>query len=471
MNDCGDELDQLPVLQHCLMRLWDRAGGASPERPRRVTRRTYDDIGRMTEALSRHADEILRQCAGKELAVEQTFRALSELDREGRAIRRALRFDKLLAETGVAESDLRAVLDKFRAPTCSFLVPPPSAAPTLAADDRVDIGHETLLRRWKQLAGESEIAPAANGRPAKGWLPAEQADGQHYRTLASLLDGEASGEMATLKDPEREKRWWDSLPRTAAWADRYGGNLAGVRKLIDDNIVAKQRQREAEQQAKRSRWIGWAATAAFAGLAVAVIGWQAFESNEQQQEASSIGAMHAAKELLDQFLDGFIKGNITEGGSRTLAELVGNFVSKVKGSSESPDAQKLWVQTLNVESDLSANFAESGKALDLARQAKKAAEVLAGDYPKDPEALQAKFESLLRVGDAILLQPGTTEAYDTAFQEYNDALAEARKLQQLDPGEKPIDDDAKIHLKLGDVYKNRAKQSLDDALREYRRVA
>jgi len=25
ITDCGDELDQLPVLQHCLMRLWDRA--------------------------------------------------------------------------------------------------------------------------------------------------------------------------------------------------------------------------------------------------------------------------------------------------------------------------------------------------------------------------------------------------------------------------------------------------------------
>ena len=26
LNDCGEELDQLPVLQHCLMRMWDRAG-------------------------------------------------------------------------------------------------------------------------------------------------------------------------------------------------------------------------------------------------------------------------------------------------------------------------------------------------------------------------------------------------------------------------------------------------------------
>ncbi len=74
LNDCGDELDQLPVLQHCLMRLWDRAGAASADRPRRLTRQTYDDVGRMTEALSRHADEILRLCAGKELAVEQRCR-------------------------------------------------------------------------------------------------------------------------------------------------------------------------------------------------------------------------------------------------------------------------------------------------------------------------------------------------------------------------------------------------------------
>jgi hypothetical protein len=44
INDCGDELDQLPVLQHCLMRLWDRAGaraqpdrGASPSRPTTIS--------------------------------------------------------------------------------------------------------------------------------------------------------------------------------------------------------------------------------------------------------------------------------------------------------------------------------------------------------------------------------------------------------------------------------------------------
>jgi hypothetical protein len=232
INDCGRELDQLPMLQHCLMRLWDRASKDSAGRPPRIVRSTYEDIGRMAEALSRHADEALEQCGGRGLAVQQTFRALSELDREGRATRRPLRFDRLVAESGVPEDDIRAVVDRFRAPDCSFLVPPLSAPVQLVIqpEDRVDIGHESLLRRWKRLAGSS--------RGEVGWLALEQADGQHYRTLFSLLDGE----RAILTDPERTKSWWDSLPRTAAWADRYGGRFDEVRKFIADSIRDKRRK-------------------------------------------------------------------------------------------------------------------------------------------------------------------------------------------------------------------------------------
>ncbi len=315
INDCGDELDQLPVLQHCLMRLWDRAGAASSERPRRLNRQTYEDIGRVAEALSRHADEILRQCAGRDLAVEQAFRALSELDREGRAIRRALPFKKLLAETGVSEGDLRAILDSFRAPTCSFLMPPPSVAPVLAADDRIDIGHETLLRRWRQLAGETEKVEASTGRPALGWIQEEQKDGQQYRTLVSLIEDNAGGEVSVLAEPERKKQWWDSLPRTPAWADRYGDKFDDVKKLIDDNIAAKQRERKAERLAKRKRLIGWAATAASVALAAALFGWQAYESSWRQQEAIDRSAMKSAKSLLEHVLQAYHDQNLDLAGA------------------------------------------------------------------------------------------------------------------------------------------------------------
>ena len=53
-------------------------------------------------------------------------------------------------------------------PNCSFLLPSLSASPTLAADERIDIGHEALLRRWKTIAGKAEPVDPKTGPPAAG---------------------------------------------------------------------------------------------------------------------------------------------------------------------------------------------------------------------------------------------------------------------------------------------------------------
>jgi energy-coupling factor transporter ATP-binding protein EcfA2 len=82
LNDSANEPDQLPVLQHCLLQLWERAGLAtkaapgdaaseslsagpgtphdiSPSAIRHLTLGDYEAIGRIAGALSRHADAIL----------------------------------------------------------------------------------------------------------------------------------------------------------------------------------------------------------------------------------------------------------------------------------------------------------------------------------------------------------------------------------------------------------------------------
>src|SRR5205807_9197993 len=104
LNDCSTEMDQLPVLQHCLSRLWEESGkvpsvdAASLEAQEAVQPSSinvgpscrllsldhYRNIGEFADALSRHADEVLRDLPGPTLqvAVEQIFRALSELDKE-----------------------------------------------------------------------------------------------------------------------------------------------------------------------------------------------------------------------------------------------------------------------------------------------------------------------------------------------------------------------------------------------------
>jgi energy-coupling factor transporter ATP-binding protein EcfA2 len=460
LNDCGDELDQLPVLQHCLMRLWDRAGAETDAGGvRRLTRRTYEDIGRMADALSRHADEILAQCAGKELAVEQAFRALSELDREGRAIRRALRFDKLLAETGVRQSDLRAVLDRFRAPSCSFLLPSLSASPTLAADERVDIGHEALLRRWKRIAGRTEPVNPKTGRPPVGWLADEQSDGQRYHTLVSLLDGNADGERATLDEPERTKNWWEHLPRTAAWADRYGGKFEQVKTLIDDAIEAKRRSR-------RNRLL--AGALGVVGLLAAGAWFTILEKG--RQEDIDRRAMTSAKTLLEDVRKAYKDKSLDFAGADSLATISGQFLDNVRASTKTSAADLLWGEALNDEADLKTTLSRNTEALALARLAKDDALSLTKSNPRAREPLQLLYDAAIRVGNALSgmgkAQNDNTLKED-ALKEYNTAAGIAEKIVSMSDDEKSESDVIDAHMKIGDLYKDGDVEQHRQALAEY----
>jgi tetratricopeptide (TPR) repeat protein len=473
INDCGDELDQLPVLQHCLMRLWDRAGAAiATGAARNLTRQTYEDIGRIAEALSRHADAVLAKCSGKELAVEQAFRALSELDREGRAIRRALRFDKLLAETGVDESDLRDVLDRFRAPSCSFLLPSLSASPTLATDERIDIGHEALLRRWKKIAGKAEPVDPKTGKPPPGWLGEEQNDGQRYHTLVSLLEGETGGERATLNDPERTKAWWESLPRTAAWADRYGGRFDAVEKLIDDGIEAKRRSLEAERRSRRNRWI--AAVLLAAGVVgTGVVAARQHEARQREiafqqklgQEEVDKSAMTSAKALLQDVLHAYTDKNLDVAGAESLAAISGQFVANVRASRKTSAADLLWAEALNVDADLEATLNNDAESLSLAKQAKEAAALLAESNPNTLEPLQALYDAQIRIGNALYGLRGAHKV--DALKEYNAAIGVATKIDSLSGDDQGEDDVIDAHMKIGDVYKDKDLKQYAQARNEY----
>ena len=249
--DSDDESDQLPVLQHCLSRIWSRASERETP-PRRLTMDDYEQIGRLNRALSQHADDLMKELPGLEMAVEQTFRALAELDRQGRGIRRALPYEQLRDEVGVPEGDLNKVLERFRADDCSFLVPAPSSTPILGPSSRIDVGHEALLRRWDKVNG---VAGAADEAEARGWLRSEARDRQHYGSLLGWLDNQrAGGDGVPLNLVEREVRWWGERPRTPAWAERYGGQFDEVEQLLKSGQEALRQDAENLTRAQRAKW-------------------------------------------------------------------------------------------------------------------------------------------------------------------------------------------------------------------------
>jgi hypothetical protein len=59
LNDVGDNPDELPILQHALMRTWDYWMD-NHEDGEPIDLRHYEAIGGMAEALSKHADEIYK---------------------------------------------------------------------------------------------------------------------------------------------------------------------------------------------------------------------------------------------------------------------------------------------------------------------------------------------------------------------------------------------------------------------------
>jgi energy-coupling factor transporter ATP-binding protein EcfA2 len=233
LNEIGDDPDQLPVLQHVLMRTWQQAAGAKEILPAH-----YEATGGIANAISRHADDVFEKLPGDKhrRIAERLFKAVSELDRRGRAIRRSppLTIGEIARIADATDDDVVRVVAAFRAAECCFLMPPEPES--LSAATPIDISHESLLRRWIRMTG----APHHDG-----WLVEEDKDGKTYRRLAEDAETFAEDRRAFL--PPRQARqmdsWWKRAVPNAAWAERYGDKFALAQDLLTASIRRDRWQR------------------------------------------------------------------------------------------------------------------------------------------------------------------------------------------------------------------------------------
>src|SRR5262249_55945202 len=124
LNEVGDDPDQLPVLQHALMRMWDAWSTGSDHR-RPIDIADFEATGGLGTALSNHADEISDSLPDDRhrSACQRIFKTLTVKGDDNRGIRRPTRLTYLQA---IADSDrgtVKTVLDAFRRPGVTFLMP------------------------------------------------------------------------------------------------------------------------------------------------------------------------------------------------------------------------------------------------------------------------------------------------------------------------------------------------------------
>jgi hypothetical protein len=226
--------DQLPLIQHGLMVLHRRCVSAA-SCGWTLTLEDYSVACGLARLLSDHADQVAQSNVRPEDSriVEEIFRALTEINADGQAIRRPRRLSELIAVSGGDEGEVRAVIDTFRAEGVSFLRPYGTAP--IAADDHVDISHEALIRYWNALAD-----------PRDGWLIREFKSGLVWRSLlvqAESFERDASNILSAATAEERQA-WL--MRRNPAWSERYGGGWERVTQLIEASV--KERERLAREE-------------------------------------------------------------------------------------------------------------------------------------------------------------------------------------------------------------------------------
>ncbi len=205
LNDVGDNPDQLPILQHALMRTWQHwVDHRKDEDPMDIE--NYNAIGTLREALSQHANEAYDSLSKREKEIcEVMFKALTE-KRDNSGIRRPTKVETMAAIAGVNEDEVIRVVNKFRQPGRSLLMPPYGIR--LTSESVADISHESLMRIWTRL---------------KAWLEEESRSAEMYLKLSEAAERYQEGKAGLWKMPDLQLalNWQEENKPTLVWGQRY----------------------------------------------------------------------------------------------------------------------------------------------------------------------------------------------------------------------------------------------------------
>jgi WD40 repeat protein len=242
LNDLGDNPDQLPILQHALMRTWSYWSAYRDYDDEQVDLKHYEAIGTMSEALSMHANEAFDELTEDQKRVcEILFKAITEKRGENFGIRRPTRLNEIASIADCSEDEIIDVIEKFREPGRSLLTP--AFGTPISSKSMIDISHESLMRIWVRL---------------KNWVDDEADAVQMYVRLAEAASMYQVGKAGLWRPPDLQLalNWQAKHKPTLVWGQRY--HPAFERTLVfleysKKEFETEQRIKELEQKRKLQR--------------------------------------------------------------------------------------------------------------------------------------------------------------------------------------------------------------------------
>jgi len=295
LNDVGDNPDQLPILQHALMRTWDiwKQKGKS-EAP--IDIEDYQEIGTMKSSLSQHAEEAYAELttSREKYLCSIIFKVLTDNGRDGRGVRRPTRLSEIAELADARLEEIIHVIEIFRKQGRSFLMPP--AKVPLTPETIIDISHESLMRVWERLIE---------------WVEEESQSGEFYTRLCDAATLYQLGSGGLLRNPELDitLKWRAQNNPNATWAKRYNSNFESSISFLEYSkaqfeFEMAQKELQQRRRIKIAKIIavvlGAAAMICLIFLIVALNLKFKAEESEKKAKESQLAAISESKEATRQ---------------------------------------------------------------------------------------------------------------------------------------------------------------------------
>jgi WD40 repeat protein/energy-coupling factor transporter ATP-binding protein EcfA2 len=290
LNDLGDNPDQLPILQHALMRTWS-FWSVNKESDEPMDLKHYEAIGTMSEALSQHANEAYDELSEHQREIcAILFKAITEKRGESFGIRRPTILGEIAAIADVGVAEVAAVIDKFREPGRSLLVP--QYPIPLDAGSMIDISHESLMRIWVRL---------------KNWVDDEAESINMYLRLSEAAALHQIGKGALWRPPDLQLalNWQIKSRPTLVWGQRYDPAYERTMVFLEYSKKAfEEEQKIKELQAKRALQRARTTALVMAAAAVVSIGFliYAFAKKTEADKNFQIAEVQKAEALKNKDL-------------------------------------------------------------------------------------------------------------------------------------------------------------------------
>lgn len=287
LNDVGDNQDQLPILQHALMRTWDY-WSKNKDANEAMDINHYDAIGRMEKALSEHANEAFDELSEREKVIcESLFKTLTEKGSDGRGIRHPSSI-RLIAEIAQCEpKEVISVVERFRIPGRSFLNP--SISVSLDPNSIIDISHESLMRVWDRLIL---------------WVDEEVEAVQLYLRLSEAAQLYQKGQGSLWRPPDLQLalNWREKRKPTLTWAQRYDAAFERAMVFLETSRETYELEEENKiKQQKRSLRRARVFSVVLGSVAIIFLGIMVFailqRAEAERQKANAETERQRAEEL------------------------------------------------------------------------------------------------------------------------------------------------------------------------------